>query len=201
MASSKMTNKPVYQALTPDASGLRHVLIAHGQGGDAICRLYKSFGDDGAPIEIHYASESILGANRSAQVQALLAEKTSIHASCGELEEALRTLLESSQMGIRLYVCGTERFIWDISNLAREFGIQNDEILQEQADSQQRQVACVHCNTLNYPVRTNLVRCAGCDRQLLVRDHFSCRINAYMGLQIDAEVPGEIPAIVEAYLP
>ena len=201
MAISTMKSKPVYQALTPDASGLRHLLIAHGQGGDAICLLYESFGSNTEHIEIHYASESILGSNRIAPVQALLAARTYTYARCSELENALRSVLESAQMGIRLYICGTERFIWDITNLALEFGIRKDDVQQEQADSQKRQVACVHCNRLNYPVGTNIVRCAGCDRQLLVRDHFSSRINAYMGLQVDAEVPGEMSTIVEVYVP
>ena len=31
-------------------------------------------------------------------------------------------------------------------------------------------------------------------RSLFVRDHFSRRLAAFMGVKVDAEVPGEIPA-------
>jgi hypothetical protein len=54
-----------------------------------------------------------------------------------------------------------------------------------------RRVVCVHCRTLNAHVRTNLITCAGCQAQLFVRDHFSRHCNAFMVVQIDAEVPGE----------
>lgn len=201
MLISGIKSKPVYRALAPDVSGLRHLLIAQGQGGEAIRRLYDAFGCDAANIEIYYASESILGSDWTMLVRELSAARTYIYARGNELENALRNLFGSAQMGIRLYICGTEPFIWAVTNLAIEFGIRDDEIQQEHADSQARQVACVHCNVLTYPVRTNIVRCSGCGRHLLVRDHFSRRLNAYMGVQVDAEIPGEIPKIVEIYTP
>jgi hypothetical protein len=34
---------------------------------------------------------------------------------------------------------------------------------------------------------------------LFVRDHFSRRLGAYMGLMVDAESPGELPEIEEIY--
>jgi hypothetical protein len=39
---------------------------------------------------------------------------------------------------------------------------------------------------------TNIVQCVGCERWLLVRDHYSRRLAAYMGVMVDAEVPGRI---------
>jgi len=49
-------------------------------------------------------------------------------------------------------------------------------------------------------VRTNIVRCPGCARWLLVRDHYSRRLAAYMGVMADAEAPGELPAIKEVFV-
>jgi hypothetical protein len=49
-------------------------------------------------------------------------------------------------------------------------------------------------------VRTNIVRCVGCERWLLVRDHYSRRLAAYMGVMADAEVPGELPPLAEVFL-
>jgi DNA-directed RNA polymerase subunit RPC12/RpoP len=48
-------------------------------------------------------------------------------------------------------------------------------------------------------VRTNIVRCPGCGSWLLVRDHYSRRLAAYMGVMVDAEVPGERPEIKEVF--
>ncbi len=63
-----------------------------------------------------------------------------------------------------------------------------------------RRVYCVHCRTATEDVRTNIVRCTGCERWLLVRDHYSRRLAAYMGVMADAEAPGELPPIKEVYL-
>jgi hypothetical protein len=48
-------------------------------------------------------------------------------------------------------------------------------------------------------VRTNIAQCAGCERWLLVRDHYSRRLAAYMGVMVDAEAPGERPEIREVF--
>ncbi len=58
-----------------------------------------------------------------------------------------------------------------------------------------RRVFCNHCRTITEGVTTTIVACAGCQAQLLVRDHFSRRLNAFAGVQVDAEAPGEIPPI------
>ena len=41
--------------------------------------------------------------------------------------------------------------------------------------------------------------CGGCRRSLFVRDHFSRHLGAYMGFQIDAEAPGQVPDAVMLY--
>jgi hypothetical protein len=57
----------------------------------------------------------------------------------------------------------------------------------------------VHCRTTAEDVKTNIVNCAGCRRWLLVRDHYSRRHAAYMGVMVDAEAPGELPPVKEVY--
>jgi predicted RNA-binding Zn-ribbon protein involved in translation (DUF1610 family) len=201
MLISGIKSKPVYRPLTRSASGQRHLLIAHGAGGAALRRLVDAFGADRRGIEMYYSRESILAADQSQQLLALADIELRCYANNQELETALGPVLGAARMGLRLYIAGTERFIWAITNLARRFDIRDDEIEQEQADSQARQMACVHCNALTYPVHTNIAPCSGCGRQLLVRDHFSRRLNAYMGLQINAEVPSELPPAVEVFVP
>jgi uncharacterized paraquat-inducible protein A len=59
----------------------------------------------------------------------------------------------------------------------------------------ERRVSCVHCRTINPGVTTTLVTCAGCGVTLSVRDHFSRLHNAWMGVQCDAEAPGDLPLV------
>jgi hypothetical protein len=54
-------------------------------------------------------------------------------------------------------------------------------------------VRCVHCQTLLDDVTMSLVDCTGCGATLFVRDHFSARLAAFMGVKVDAELPGELP--------
>jgi predicted RNA-binding Zn-ribbon protein involved in translation (DUF1610 family) len=201
MLVSGIKSKPVYRALAPCPAGQRHLLVAQGGGGEAIARLVDAFGAGAAEIEVYYSAESVLGADQSQRVQALSTVRTRCYSHCQQLESDLESVFSSARMGLRLYIAGTERFIWDITRLANAFGIGDAEIQQEHADSHARQVACVHCNALTYPVTTNIVACSGCGRHLLVRDHFSRRLNAYMGLQIDAEVPAELPPVKEVFFP
>jgi len=83
--------------------------------------------------------------------------------------------------------------------LAAAFNLNKDEIRAEHAGSAARRVHCVHCRAGTEDVRTNIVRCSGCARWLLVRDHYSRRFAAYMGVNVDAEAPGELPPIREIY--
>jgi hypothetical protein len=103
-------------------------------------------------------------------------------------------------MGTRLYVAGPESFIGLAMQIALEFNLNKDEVRAEQVGTLARRVYCVHCRATTENVRTNIVRCLGCDRWLLVRDHYSRRLAAYMGLMVDAEAPGELPPIREVFL-
>ncbi len=102
-------------------------------------------------------------------------------------------------MGTRIYLAGSEDAIWQASQLADTFGVSRDEIRHAQLGTKARPVFCVHCRTITRGVHTNIVPCSGCGRSLFVRDHFSRRLGAYMGFQIDAEVPGEVPAAEVVY--
>jgi hypothetical protein len=118
----------------------------------------------------------------------------------GALLTAFRRVLEESLMGTRLYVAGPESFIGLAMKLALEFDLNKDEIRAEEIGTRARRVYCVHCRDTAEDVRTNIVACAGCGRWLLVRDHYSRRLAAYMGVMVDAEVPGELPPLREIYV-
>lgn len=112
---------------------------------------------------------------------------------------ALSHRLAQEKMGFRLYAIGTEPFLWAVSNRAREFGLMRDEVRLYAHGSAARRVFCNHCRTITTGVTTNIVSCAGCGASLFVRDHFSRRLNAFAGVQADAEVPGERPVREELY--
>jgi len=103
------------------------------------------------------------------------------------------------RMGLRIYVAGSEGFIWEVAKAVKPFGVDDAHIMKEQTDTLARNVYCVHCKAITKSVTTNIVACCGCERMLFVRDHFSRNLGAYMGLMVDAESPGELPAIEEIY--
>jgi predicted RNA-binding Zn-ribbon protein involved in translation (DUF1610 family) len=103
-------------------------------------------------------------------------------------------------MGLRLYLAGSERFLWRASAIATTAGLCADEIRREHVGSQARAVYCVHCKIIEPHVTTNILICPGCARTLMVRDHYSARLAAYMGFQVDAEAPGAIPVIETLYV-
>ncbi len=119
--------------------------------------------------------------------------------SVSHLLDRLSYRLEREHVGLRLYIIGTEPFIWDVVKLARSFGMDSDEYHVTHEGSEERRVYCVHCRTMTQNVRTNIATCAGCGAHLQVRDHFPRRLAAFIGVQIDAEVPGDIPPVEEPF--
>jgi hypothetical protein len=116
------------------------------------------------------------------------------------LLERFRAILGESLMGTRLYVAGPESFIGLVMKIALEFNLNKDEIRAEECGTLARRVYCIHCRATTENVRTNIVRCVECARWLLVRDHYSRRLAAYMGVMVDAEAPGELPPLKEVFL-
>jgi DNA-directed RNA polymerase subunit RPC12/RpoP len=123
-----------------------------------------------------------------------------VFADVPALLRGFRALLDGSLMGMRLYVAGPESFIGLAMKLALEFDLNKDEIRAEESGTLARRVYCIHCRATTEEVRTNIVRCIDCGSWLLVRDHYSRRLAAYMGVMVDAEMPGELPEIKEVFL-
>jgi hypothetical protein len=99
----------------------------------------------------------------------------------------------------RLYVQGTEPFVWAVAQAAKQAGWKPAQWQLAHAGSLQRRVWCTHCHQFTEGVTTSIVDCAGCGRHLLVRDHFSKRHGAFMGVMVDAEVPGSVPQAEEIF--
>jgi hypothetical protein len=97
-------------------------------------------------------------------------------------------------MDTAFYIAGPEVFLWQTANRLRQSGIENRRIRQQLSGSAARKVYCVHCRTINEGVTTTIHRCEACGFHLTVRDHFSRPLGAYMGVIVDAESPGDVPA-------
>jgi predicted RNA-binding Zn-ribbon protein involved in translation (DUF1610 family) len=119
--------------------------------------------------------------------------------SVADLLMHLQHRLGREAAGFRLYALGKEAFLWDVMNVGRGAGLGRGEVFLTQLGSLKRRVYCTHCKTMIEDVTTNIVTCPECRANLFVRDHFSRRLAAFMGVIVDAEVPGEIPPIEEAY--
>lgn len=194
MPVSGIVSRPTYGPLTIDPAGRRHLFVAdHAFEPDP--SVFAALPAE-APVELWRAlGEVRVGSGASPRANALSRD----FRSTTQLLDALAYRLERERVGLRLYGVGLESFVWDVARLARELGMDSSEYRLSHVGSNRRRVYCVHCRAITENVATNVVACSGCGAKLFVRDHFSRRLAAFMGFQIDAEAPGEVPPIEEAF--
>jgi predicted RNA-binding Zn-ribbon protein involved in translation (DUF1610 family) len=190
VSSPAIKSQPVYSPLQWDASAAWHLLAAEGEGCVRLLELLATAPKTGVKV---------LAVTPDAGLAGKLSKLGQVLADSEALQAALRDELSQSKMGLRLYLAGTDAFLWQSAREARGFGMSTDEMHLERCGSLERPVYCTHCTHVTQGVKTNLVVCPKCQRTLFVRDHFSRHHAAYMGFQIDAEVPGVIPPVEEAY--
>jgi NAD(P)H-flavin reductase len=213
MLVTGIKSKPVYAPLKADTRGRYHLMLGMGVGAAPLLRVIDEMRiavaqglqntrvlfvpDTGA------ADAGAAHAGAAAEVEkfrtAAVGDVQAFPGTQALLEE-FRSTLGKSLMGTRLYVAGPESFIGLVMKIALEFNLNKDEIRAEECGTLARRVYCIHCRATTENVRTNVVRCVGCERWLLVRDHYSRRLAAYMGVMVDAEAPGELPPLKEVFL-
>lgn len=184
-------SRPHYEPLRLDPAGRRHLVLLSEPD-----RSEKAFGAEGHDIEIWTVVP------RTAEGVAGIAHPDQ-HGRCfrspRQLLDCLAPQLLQERMGLRLYAAGREDFLWDVNAIAQRAGMGRHEVRLWQVGSLARRVYCVHCRTYNEGVTTTIVGCAGCGANLFVRDHFSRRLSAFMGVKVDAEMPGDVPPAEQAY--
>ena len=199
MLITGIKSRPVYRPLAPDLGGRYHLLAAQGSGGAAVLRLLDPMPPQ-ADVHVLYAQESLSG-NDYGQV---LGERglvdLRVFATQAQAVAALDQSLAGCVMGTRLYIAGSESFIGLAVQVAMNYNLNADEVQREQCGNLARRVYCIHCNATNENGTTNIVKCLGCGRHLIVRDHYSQRLGGYMGVMADAESPGELPPIAEIFV-
>jgi DNA-directed RNA polymerase subunit RPC12/RpoP len=211
MLVTGIKSKPVYAPLRADTRGRYHLMLGKGPGNVALMRVLKEL-QSAAPQalgrtrvlliaeEPAAAADPPVSEARPENFAALGLETLRVFADAPSLLREFRSLLDGALMGTRLYVAGPESFIGLAMKIALEFDLNKDEVRAEELGSRARRVYCIHCRATTEDVRTNVARCVDCGSWLLVRDHYSRRLAAYMGVMVDAEAPGELPEIKEVFV-
>jgi hypothetical protein len=203
MLVTGIKSKPVYTPLAPDLSGRYHLMVGHGVGHESLLRVLRDLHiaapDSGARTRVLFVAD--LEAQRAVreQFQSAGAADVRVFEKSAELLADLNNVLTRAFMGTRLYVAGPESFMGLVMRIARQFNLNKDEVRAEECGARARRVYCIHCQTESENVTTNIVQCKDCNRWLLVRDHYSSRLAAYMGVMVDAEAPGQLPEIKEIF--
>src|ERR1700680_3033541 len=208
MLVTGIKSKPVSAPLQADTRGRFHLMLGMGVGEAPLLRVIDEMRSASAQLlqntRVLFVPDA--GATQAgaapgvAQFNAAACADGQAFAPPPALLENLGAILEQSLRGTRLYVAGPESFIGLVMKVALEFNLNKDEIRAEECGTLARRVECNQRRSKNENVRTNSVRCIGCERWLLVRDPYSRRLAAYMGVMVDAEAPGELPPLKEVFL-
>lgn len=196
MFTPRMKSQPCYPPMEWDRSGRQHILFAADEEPVLARRLFEW-----PPL----GSLTVISVQETPEAPSCWRDQPppgALQRVARRRDAALQQLsdlLEYVHMGARLYAVGDEEAIWQAARIAERHGMDADCVRRHRVATQARPVFCVHCRTTTPQVLTNVVDCAGCGRALFVRDHFSRRLGAYMGFQVDAEVPGERPVVEEIY--
>jgi predicted RNA-binding Zn-ribbon protein involved in translation (DUF1610 family) len=191
-------SKPLYDSLVWQTPAVVHLVVAGGEGGIAVLKLFQQMYPKD-PIQVLYADLPTAEKNYSDILQQIVLEELDICDSEESLLENLEQRLKDCTMGTHFYVAGSEAFMWQVLQKTRAAGVQDVDVQKELCGTLARPVYCVHCKTITRDVHHNVFPCSNCGRHLFVRDHFSRRLGAYMGVMVDAEEPGNIPQIEEVY--
>jgi len=188
MMTSTNTSRPTYVPLEADPHGTQHWFVTSGATDADRARAQAAL-SRAVPLEV-WAVDA--GTSQAGPLRRFDDERALLAA----LEHALR----DAKIGLRIYALGSEPFIWSVRQLGERFAIAREAVRVAHSGSLHRRVYCIHCRTLNEGVTTSVAECGGCKRSLFVRDHFSRRLAAFMGVQADAENPGELPQPEQLYL-
>ncbi|MFN0144111.1 MAG: dimethylamine monooxygenase subunit DmmA family protein [Mycobacterium sp.] len=200
MLVAGIKSRPVYGGVTVDQNARRHLFALEGEGALALTDEMARAGNDfvGAADILYVAA----GSRAAAHDQALAALDPDTFWQAPTIPVLLNRLdvmLSRADMGTRLYIAGTEGFIGLVVQVALNHGIDYGSLRCEHRGSAARRVQCVHCKGITENVTTSPYACTHCGLSLLVRDHYSRRIGAFQGVNIDAEEPGTAPQPEELF--
>lgn len=195
-----MISRPVYGVLEP-RPGAFHLIVADGEGAEAVAEMVAKAADPAAML----AKSHILytagpnGTDQWSKIEAMGAAQAQKAASIPTLLFRLARVLQDAPMGAQVYLTGTEGLMGQAERDVMALGFPHVDIQKEHRGSTVRRVQCVHCKGITENVKTDPFQCSHCGLHLFVRDHYSRRLAAFQGVNIDAEDKGQIPPAVERF--
>jgi hypothetical protein len=201
MLVAGIKSRPVYTGLTIQPHARRHIFALEGEGAKALLDQQPALDDTAlSRSEILYVARGSQGSGLDEALRRLGADMFFTAPTIATLLFRLKGSLATAHMGTRLYISGTEGFIGQAMLLALEYGMDHASVITEHRGSLARRVQCVHCKGITDDVTTSPFACSHCGLPLLVRDHYSRRLAAFQGVNIDAEEPGSAPDPEELFL-
>jgi predicted RNA-binding Zn-ribbon protein involved in translation (DUF1610 family) len=187
-------SRPVYAPLEP-RRGKLHVIVADDEGGAAVEEmLAKASGSSAMLAATHVMyCPGPTGTDLSARLEALGAAQFFRAPTIPALLPRVQRVVADAHMGTQFYLAGTEGLIGQAEREIMATGFPHASIQKEQRGSTLRRVQCVHCKGITENVATDPFKCSHCGLNLFVRDHYSRRLAAFQGVNIDAEDPGLVP--------
>ncbi|GHC10829.1 hypothetical protein GCM10007291_04270 [Gemmobacter nanjingensis] len=190
-------SRPVYGVLSP-RPGSSHLIVADGEGGAAVEALFAQAPEMKAKAHLIYIPGAN-GTDMSTVMAALGAGQYNRAPTYASVRSRIVKVLGDGHMGLQVYATGTESLMGQVQRDAMEAGLPHDAVQTEHRGSLARRVQCVHCKGITENVTTDPFVCSHCGLNLFVRDHYSRRLAAFQGVNIDAEDPGEVPPAEERF--
>lgn len=193
-------SRPVYGELEP-RSGQAHLMVADGEGAEALLDCVARAPEPSVMLSrthIIYCPGPN-GTDLTHRLAEVGAAQFHPAPSFASALPRLRRVLSDARMGTQVYLAGTEGLIGQALREVMEAGLPHTAVQTEHRGSTMRRVQCVHCKGITENVRTDPFQCSHCGLWLFVRDHYSRRIAAFQGVNIDAEDPGQVPPPVERF--
>ncbi|WP_163880890.1 dimethylamine monooxygenase subunit DmmA family protein [Rhizobium laguerreae] len=201
MLVAGIKSRPVYTGLTIQPRARRHIFALEGEGAKALLDQQPALDETAlSRSEILYVARGSQGSGLDETLRRLGADMFFTAPTIATLLFRLKGSLATAHMGTRLYLSGTEGFIGQAMLVALDYGMDHASVITEHRGSLARRVQCVHCKGITDDVTTSPFTCSHCGLPLLVRDHYSRRLAAFQGVNIDAEEPGSAPDPEELFL-
>jgi len=194
-------SRPVYKGLTIQPHARRHIFALEGEGARALFDQRPALDETAlSRSEILYVARGSQGSGHDERLRRLSADMFFTAPTIATLLFRLKGSLATAHMGTRLYISGTEGFIGQAMLVGLDCGMDYASVITEHRGSLARRVQCVHCKGITDDVTTSPFSCSHCGLTLLVRDHYSRRLAAFQGVNVDAEEPGSAPDPEELFL-
>lgn len=105
--------------------------------------------------------------------------------------------LEQSRCGVRLMIAGPQYDVLTAMATARECGLESGEITGFATSVEDLPLFCPHCQWISRayaePFGTHI--CSGCQRELMIRPHFSSQRGSFLGVDAQAKEISEPAAM------